>query len=172
MTMRSLIHHQRHGTAGAVYSFHAANSDELLQVMPPANGAGQHFVLFLAWDARAVSDESIQELAQKLIRLGLSYVVAWGPDCERVHDLFDDANILETLDSNAPDSQSVIMSTWHTDDLLAEALWFALHTAIPASPYEATTRSVIAVVIQNENWTRDVEMYLSDPAKLNAAVGE
>ena len=51
--------------------------------LPPANLAGKHFALFLSWDARAVPGETIFTFAQKLIRAGLSYIVAWGPDCER-----------------------------------------------------------------------------------------
>jgi hypothetical protein len=47
-----------------------------------------HFVLFLALDARNVSSAALAAFAQKTYRQGLAYLCAWGPDCERVHDVF------------------------------------------------------------------------------------
>ncbi|MEA2239356.1 MAG: hypothetical protein QOC81_4080 [Thermoanaerobaculia bacterium] len=143
----------------------------MVQVLPPTKLAGQHFVLFLAWDASAIADEAIFAFARQLIRVGLSYVVAWGPDCERVHDIFDDADILENPESNVAETETVIISTWHNSDSLEEALWFAMHSAYPAPPYEPTTISTVAVVIGNKHWAHAVQTYLADLSKLNAAVG-
>jgi len=137
--------------------------------MPPTK-AGEHFMLFLAWDARGVPDETMFAFARRLVQAGLSYIVAWGPDCERVHDIFDDAGIFENLESNSADAEALIMSTWHEHESLAEALWFALHCAYPASPYEATTTSMVLAVIANEEWAGTVESYVADPSRLDAAV--
>jgi len=122
-------------------------------------------VLFLAWDAREVEDETILAVARELVRAGLSYIVCWGPGCGRVHDTFDDADILEKLESNSLDTDTVIMSTWHEDESLEEALGFALNSAYAAAPYDATTTSTIATVIANENWDRAVEACLADLSK-------
>lgn len=172
MKTNSLNLRRRRGPLGrSIYSIHARTPDDLIQVVPPTKLAGEHFVLFLAWDARETPDETILTFARKLIRAGLSYIVSWGPDCERVHDVFDDADILENSESNASDTETVIMSTWHENDSLEEALWFALHSAYPAPPYDATTISTVAAVIANEKWAQAVETYLGDLSKLNAAVG-
>lgn len=163
--MNSLKLHRRRGPLNrSIYSLRVERPDDLAQAVPPGDFTGKRFVLFLAWDARGLSAETIFTVAQALVRSGLSYIVSWGPDCERVHDIFDDADILE-------DPASVIMSTWHEADSLEEALWFALHSAYPAPPYEATTTSVVAAIIGNDGWAQAVETYLADLSKLDAAVG-
>jgi hypothetical protein len=98
--MSSLVLHKRRGPLRrAIYSLHVSTPEELA-VEVPTKLPGARFVLFLAWDARGVPDETIFTLAQRLVRAGLSYIVAWGPDCERVHDVFDDAAIVENPESS------------------------------------------------------------------------
>src|SRR4051812_22500161 len=73
-----------------------------------------HFVALLALDASAVEDDAIQQIAKNLLSSGCVFFTAWGPDCERVHDLFDSiANSYEPL----------IMTTWEHDEPLDEAIW-------------------------------------------------
>ena len=168
--MNSLTLHRRRGPLRrAIYSLNAATPDDVIQAVPPANLAGKHFALFLAWDARAVPGETIFTFAQKLIRAGLSYIVAWGPDCERVHDIFDDADIAENPESN--EQRAVIMSTWHERESLEQALWFAVYCACPDAAYESTTISTIAAAIGNQRWARAVQTNLDDLSKLNASAG-
>ena len=55
---------------------------------------------------------------------GCLYVVAWGAECEVWHDTVDETS-LEMFDfADIPDDKFV-MTTWHTDEPLAEAMWFA-----------------------------------------------
>ncbi|MDP9225010.1 MAG: hypothetical protein M3P18_14420, partial [Actinomycetota bacterium] len=58
---------------------------------------------------------------------GCEYVCAWGTDCGRVHDLFDDAYVGLTTYSSPP----LMISTSHADETLPEALYFALSRAFP-----------------------------------------
>ena len=153
----------------ALYGATAASAQELTETITPLSPG--HFVLFLGWDAVDVSDDVVFSLAVSLIRRGLAYIVAWGPDCGRVHDLFDDADIQENPRSNASDTDSVIMSTWHEDKPLEEALWFAIHSAYPAAPYDRATVATIAAVIGNAEWGGKVRKYLTDLASLDRAVG-
>jgi hypothetical protein len=169
--MNSLILHKRRGPLHrAIYSLHVSAPEDLPAAVP-TNLPGARFVLFLAWDARGIPDETIFTLAQRLVRAGLSYIVAWGPDCERVHDVFDDADIVENPESNTPATDTVIMSTWHDSEPLAQALWFALYSAYPAEPYDSKTISTVAAVVSNEHWAQAVEAYLEDLASLNRAIG-
>src|SRR5204863_7572025 len=127
---------KRKGPLGrSVYSVSASSPEALDAALTVP--AGRHFVLFLAWDSSDTPDETILKLARSLIPRGLVYIVAWGPDCERVHDLFDDVDVESNLDSTDT-ADTVIMSTWHTNDSLAEALRFSLHSAYPAEAYEST----------------------------------
>ena len=48
-----------------------------------------NFCLFLANDATAIPDEDVRKAAALLLQEGIAYLCVWGPDCERVHDLFD-----------------------------------------------------------------------------------
>jgi hypothetical protein len=57
-----------------------------------------HFVALLALDASAVEDDAIRRLAKNLLCSGCAFFTASGPDCDRVHDLFDSvANFHEPL---------------------------------------------------------------------------
>jgi len=128
----------------------------------------RHFVLFLALDARNVPDDDILSVARALLPMGLGYVVAWGPDCERVHDLFDRAEIEREL---VKDSGSVVMTTWHDNEPLEEALWFAVVNTVPAPPYDEDCTSVIAVSVSNQDWNDLIQAYLSNTTELKRAVG-
>jgi hypothetical protein len=63
------------------------------------------------------------------------------------------------------------MSTWHANERAEEALWFAVNSAYPATPYDATTISTIAAVIANGDWAKVVQGYLADLSTLDRAVG-
>lgn len=72
----------------------------------------------------AVSDEWRNSTARWLVAAGCLYAVAWGTECEKWHDAVDWA-VLETFDyGDIPDDKFVI-TTWHADEPLSEALWFA-----------------------------------------------
>jgi hypothetical protein len=89
-----------------------------------------HFVLFLALDARGISAEAIASFAYRALDSGIAYLVAWGPDCERVHDVFDECIVdREVSGDRAP--PGLVMTTWHADDSLEDALEFFALCALP-----------------------------------------
>jgi hypothetical protein len=144
-----------------------------LRVETPAEAQGalralpaRRFVLFLAWDARNASDETVLQLARALVIDGLAYLVAWGPDCERIHDLFDVIDAEKNMETD-----TVIMTTWHSKESLEEALWFALFSAWPAPPYDQDCSATVAVAIANSSWGDAIERYLADVKSLSKAVG-
>lgn len=120
------------------------------------------FVLFVAADARDVSDESIMEAARRAIGSGCCSVVAWGPECERVHDLFDRVIVDEHFQGTETD-ENVIMTTWHTRDSFEHALRYFLVCATPASAYEPTCRTWLAVAIGSDAWAAQLVAALRDP---------
>jgi hypothetical protein len=85
------------------------------------------FVLLLTLDAGDLSDARVGAFATKLVVQGVGYACCWGPDCHRVHRLFDRAAI---------EANRFVMTTWHEDETLDEALWFAVNVALP--PNEPT----------------------------------
>src|SRR5712692_8735861 len=74
----------------------------------------RYFVCLLILDATECSDAAIRELTKDLLLAGCAYICCWGPGCERVHDLFDQADL-----DFRPDGPFA-MSTWHPRDPLRE----------------------------------------------------
>ena len=69
------------------------------------------------------------------------YLSAWGPECERVHDCFDIPYLKGNWTGNPEDTcDTTIMTTWHSDEPLSEALWFFANSAFPAQAFEKTCR--------------------------------
>ncbi len=148
------------GTAGrtSLYFWSVPSLDELRLV--PHALPGPHFACLLAWDTRTCNDEAILAAANHLLDRGLVYFCAWGPDCERVHDLVDRAIVLRELRDNR---EYPIMTTWHQDETLTDALWFFLNAAYPDESFEATFKSRLAISVGNHEWAREIQTQLGSP---------
>jgi hypothetical protein len=118
---------------------------------------GPYFACLLAWDAQTASDESIAAVASRLLRAGCVYVCCWGPDCSRVHDLFDLAEL-----ELRPDGPWA-MSTWHGAEPLSEALWFLLSCSWPDDAYFDGCRAAVGIVMNSPTWAAEVRAALSAP---------
>ena len=113
------------------------------------------YCLFLAVDATSISDEEIRTSAKLLLERGMAYLCVWGPDCERVHDLFDQ----ERLPKEPRDR--VVMTTWHSEDSLSKALWFFEHCAEPAEGFAADCRDWVAFSVANRPWQQQIRSALT-----------
>jgi hypothetical protein len=118
-------------------------AEELESVSP-------HFVLFLAMDATNVPSSSILHAARQLIDRGLACLCVWGPDCSRVHDCFDE----ERAEDEAADT--VVMTTWHDDEPIDEALWYFRNNAWPSDAFKLTCTDWIAISVDNASWERQI----------------
>jgi hypothetical protein len=134
---------------------------DLLSLALPAN----RFALFLAADTSGIPVNEIYDPLEALQRSGLVYLCCWGPDCERVHDLADEAQVQLEL-AGELSSEGVIMTTWHADESLASALWFFTSSAQPDERYTEGCDSAIAVVVNNASWSESVMRYLRNPTEL------
>jgi hypothetical protein len=72
----------------------------------------------------AAGDAWRERVTEWLVESGCLYAVAWGLDCEAWHDSVDEANLREFDYGDIPDDQFV-MTTWHSNEPLSEAFWFA-----------------------------------------------
>ncbi len=63
-----------------------------------------------------------------LVQSGCLYMMAWGCDCSSWDDSVDLSNAKPFGTAEIPDDQFV-MTTWHSDEPLAEVFWFSKHTA-------------------------------------------
>ncbi len=111
------------------------------------------FVCLLAWDSRDVNVSRVTELAAKLLNAGAVYVCAWGPDCQRVHDVIDEVHA--GLNPSLIVDRTV-MTTWHSGEPLVEAIWFALNCTNPDEGYEPGCASILGVTIGNQGWHEEI----------------
>ena len=126
----------------------------------------QHFVLFLACDAKGIDIDIIWNFANLMIAKRVAYLCAWGEDCERVHDIFDEALVLREIEENQ--TYPHVMTSWHTDDSLDEALRFMLYSAYPDDELTNTCGVVLVVSVANEEWKAHIQKRLSNIELLNA----
>ncbi len=134
------------------------------QLPPSFRTASKHFVALIVWDAANASFESIAQLARRLMDAGGVYFCTWGPDCERVHDVIDEVWVGNGID---PQFDETLMTTWHSDEPLADAVWFALFAAFPIDTYFKECRSVVAVCIGHPQFAAEIRAAFVDPEHFN-----
>lgn len=106
----------------------------------------QHFMLLLALDAAGLSNQVIRGIARRIIRRGMAGLCIWGPDCERVHDQCD-------MERNSDETErTVVTTTWHSDESLAEAAWYFVNVAIPPDAFAHDCEDWVAISVDNEEW--------------------
>jgi hypothetical protein len=132
--------------------FHTIASPALEKIPEALPDVSRYFCLFLAIDAVDLSNASILSTARKLVERGAVYVCVWGSDCERVHDCFDEQSPIE----ESPGQNDVVMTTWHGDESLEEALWFFMNCTIPTESFVAQCKDWVAVSISNEEWQQKI----------------
>lgn len=115
----------------------------------------EHFGLLLACDARALADDAIRALAAGALDQGLVYLCCWGPDCKRVHDLFDE----EIAGRGRARGEGLILTSWH-DEPLEEAAAFFCDTQ-PAMLYENSATAWVALSVGNPEWTERLRRRLA-----------
>lgn len=115
------------------------------------------FILFVAAEASADDEVEIRRFAVNAVESGCAYICAWGKGCELVHDLFDGASIA---------ADRFVMSTWHTDESLASALYFALMDAWPDDDAFPKSDDAPIVFAVQEPWITDVRSLLADQKAL------
>jgi hypothetical protein len=120
-----------------------------------------NFGLFLTFDARESSDEAILNVAKTALNQGLGYLCAWGPDCERVHDLFDLAAVQKEIVAPEPNPNTVVMTTWHPRDSLKEGIKFFKMWAFGAGRFE-DCQTWLAVNVGQPEWSSEIMELLKD----------
>ena len=95
-----------------------------------------------------VSDDWRSSTARWLVDGGCLYAVAWGRECEKWHDAVDWA-VLETFDYGDIPDDNFVMTTWHAEEQLSEALWFAGNCAF--HPHVELKQTVLLHVANEAN---------------------
>ena len=122
----------------------------------------KHFVCLLAWDSQSIPTSTILALASRICASGCAYICCWGPGCERAHDIFDEADL--KLRPNGP----WVMSTWHNDEPLSEAIWFSLFNSYPDDAYFDQCRAVVGITIGAPEWATEIRSAFLAPRNFSA----
>ena len=104
------------------------------------------FSCVIAWDASLASVDDISLVAKSLLRSGATYVCAWGPGCERVHDVFGEEIVQEEISTAVG---PVVMTTWHDDETLSETVEFLVQAV---EPQPDGTSVILAVAIGSSDF--------------------
>lgn len=105
--------------------FHVGVLDDASTWSADLSAVLKPFVAMTAFDATGLDDATLVAFAGQLLADDCRYTCTWGPDCERVNDAFDRVIVDQELDRG----DDTVMTTWHDDESLDEALWFATQVA-------------------------------------------
>jgi hypothetical protein len=100
------------------------------------------------------------------------YFCAWGPDCERFHDIVDELVIEDDMGPRlffGNSRSDTIMTTWHDDELLNEALDFFANLSCPTAGFERNSNFWLAVSLNNTEWAAEIQRHLE---KANLPTGD
>lgn len=125
---------------------------------------GPNFVCFLAWDTHELEVFVIAAVAERLLRAGCAYVCCWGLGCSRVESIFDEVEL-----ELRPDGPWA-MTTWHDEESLASALWFALFSTWPDEAFANSCGSLVGISIGSSEWATEIRDAFRDTAEFNARV--
>ena len=120
-----------------------------------------HFACVLCWDATDITSKGVAEVVQPLIAAGCVYFCCWGPDCERVHDVIDECD---------PYADAVIMTTWHSDVPIEEALWYFLNCTWPDARFEDSIKAALAITVGSDEWAAAARRSVTDPRTFSRVV--
>jgi hypothetical protein len=120
-------------------------------IYPPS----RRFRLLVAADVTTLETDAISKFASAALNCGMVYFCAWGPDCERLHDLVDEVIVNDELGERrftGPNANDVIFTTWHSKEGLSEALDFFITCAEPTEGFLADSSYRLVIVAGNSDW--------------------
>jgi hypothetical protein len=100
----------------------------------PAEGPIPQAQEFNPFRAIVIVEQSVTpawriQLSDWLVASGCIYAVAWGEECHAWDESIDQASLAQHNYEPTPDDRFV-MTTWHEDETIDEAFWFAESCAL------------------------------------------
>lgn len=123
-------------------------SSEIADVALPS----PHFVGLVCSDARGVSDRAIIDTATALLDQGLVYLCTWGPDCNRVRNLFESTALVW--------NPRVVLLAVHFYEALDDAVDYVLNVASPSMHYTETCQTSLIVTVGSAAWSKHIRQQL------------
>jgi hypothetical protein len=116
------------------------------------------FTLLLIWDAPDFEPTDLAGVFRPLVDSGLAYLCTWGQGCEEVHDAVDLAVVQKEAEQG--ELPYVLMSTWHSDEPLGEALRFFSAEALPSDAEVFANCARYAVTVGSQEHARRLRQAL------------
>ena len=142
------------GRTFRVWSFDTFENAQATDVAWP-----QGYCLFIACDSVEISVAVLSQFAKFAIKNGCAYVCTYGSGCSRLHDIFDEIHVIDTLDT--PDDEGVLMTTWHDNESLEDALHFFVNCAYPNKDYAETPSDWIAISVGSDRYGKEMALALA-----------
>ena len=143
------------------------DGDDLAAWDVPASADVDQFTTFLALHADRYTDRAIIALGWRLRAAGLVWLCAWGPDCGRVHNLFD---VVAIEEERTGIQRPWLMTDEINDEPLAEALWYALNAV--GEDVKDLCKSAVVIGTDRGDWRREIRSWLGDEVELTRHVVE
>lgn len=123
----------------------------------------KRFRLFVAADTLDTSVDSISEFAMAALKAGMVYCCAWGHGCERFHDIVDECITEDDIGARkfaGPTANDVVMTTWHDDDSLEEALDFFATCTVPTDGFLEDSGFRVVISVRHPEWAAAATHFL------------
>jgi hypothetical protein len=123
----------------------------------------RRFRLLVVADVTAIPTDVISEFAYAALKSGMVYCCSWGPGCKRLHDIVDQVCVADELGARlfvGPNSSDVIMTTWHDDDTLDEAIEYMVNSSYPTDGFAADSDYWIAICVNDVEWAATIRQRL------------
>jgi hypothetical protein len=134
-----------------------------LQWPPALQLPSQRFRLFVAANVAEISTKVISDFAFAALSKGMVYFCAWGPGCERFHDIVDELKLKDERGERkfiGPRVGDVVVTTWHDCETLQEALEFFAICAAPTDGFEPDSHFRVVVCVNDRDWAATATRFL------------
>lgn len=125
----------------------------------------KQFRLLIAADTEGCTVDAISNFAEAALIRGMVYFCAWGAGCLRFHDIVDEVIVGDQLGQHrftAPNSEDVVMTTWHDNQSLEEALEFFTTFAFPTDGYAENSGYRVVICLANSEWASAAKKFLRE----------
>jgi hypothetical protein len=113
------------------------------------------FRLFVAANVTDIDTQVLADFGKIALQKGMVYFCAWGPDCERFHDILDEVIVADDLGNRlfgGPNVNDTVMTTWHDKETLEDAVEFFATMACPTEGFRPDSNYWIAICLDNPEW--------------------
>ncbi|WP_296814340.1 hypothetical protein [Brevundimonas sp.] len=122
----------------------------------PAVGPNEPFKAIVVAE-QAVDQDWRAAVSRWLVSTGCLYMMAWGVECASWDDSVDWACLHARDFADLADYENLVMTTWHEQEALAEAFWFAGHCA--HHPAVALNTTLIVHISSDERREELLRLY-------------